>query len=109
MVELISMQKRDGSKGLFRIIDWITSHKPAKCADFAKKLLRDNLSVKQLSNKHKDMDEFVRAVLRKWINRDDGNEDEESLECTWEALVHCCQQAGLDGAFVTLLRNNVPK
>ena len=109
MNELISMQKRDGSKGKLRIIDWITSHELTRCVDFARKLLVDELSVKQLRKKHQCENEFVRAVLERWISRDDDNEDEESLECTWEALVGCCHDAGLDGVFVKLLRDNVPK
>ena len=108
MNELISMQKRDGSKGKLRIIEWITSHEPTQCDDFAHKLLVDKLSVKKLHTKHQnDKDEFVRGVLKRWISRDDGDEDEESVECTWEALVSCCQEAGLDGDFVKLLRDNV--
>ena len=110
MDELISMKKRDGSKGKLRIIKWITSHEPTQCDDFAHKLLVDRLSVKEIRTKHQnDKDKFVRAVLERWISRDDGDEDEESLECTWEALVRCCQDAGLDGDFVKLLRDNVPK
>ena len=110
MNELISMQKRDGSKGKLTIIEWITAHKPAQCVDFAHKLLVDKLSVKKLHMKHENnMDNFVRAVLERWISRDDGNEDEESLECTWEALIGCCDGASLDGDFVKLLRDNVPK
>ena len=109
MNELISMQKRDGSKGKLKIIKWITSHKPTQCDDFANKLLVDKLPVKELRKKHQGDDEFVRAVLKRWISRDDDDEDEESVECTWEALVSCCQEADLDGDFVKLLRDNVPK
>ena len=86
--KLVSIQKRDGSKGKLRIIKWITSHEPTQCADFAHKLLVNKLSVKEIHTKHQnDKDEFVRAVLKRWISKDDGDEDEESLECTWEALV----------------------
>ena len=110
MTKLVSMKKRDGSKGKLRIIEWITAHKPAQCVDFAHQLLVDKLSVKKLHMKHEnDKDEFVRAVLERWISRDDDDEDEESVECTWEALVSCCQEADLDGDFVKLLRDNVPK
>ena len=109
MVELISMQKRDGSKGMLRIIDKITSHERTKLDDFAYKLLVDKLSVNKLRNKHQGEDAFVRAVLERWISRDDDDEDEESLECTWEVLVSCCHGAGLNGDFVKLLRKNVLK
>ena len=109
MNELISMQKRDGSKGKLRVIKWIASHELTQCADFARKLLVDELSVKEIRKKHQSENEFVRAVLERWISRDDDDEDEESLECTWEALISCCHDAGLDGDFVKLLRDNVPK
>ena len=109
MSELIGMQKRDGSKGMLRIIDGITSHDRTKLDDFAYKLLGDKLLVKKLRNKHQGEDAFVRAVLERWISRDDDDEGEESLECTWEAFVSCCKDTGLEGDFVKLLRKNVLK
>ena len=68
--------------------------------------------MKTLSTQHeKRMEEFVRAVLQKWLNRDDDNESEESLPCTWDALIQCCEDANLDGihVFVKQLRGNIPK
>ena len=110
MNELISMQKRDGSKGKLMIIEWITAHKLTKCVDFAHMLLVDPLPVKKLSTEHEEnKEEFVRAVLQKWISRNDDNESEESLPCTWDALVKCCEDANLDGVFVKLLRDNILK
>ena len=110
MRELISMQKRDGSKGKLKIIEWIIAHKLTQCVDFAHKLLGDPLSVKKLSTKHKKRKEkFVRAVLQKWLDRDDDDESEESLPCAWDVLVMCCKDANLDGVFIKLLRDNIPK
>ena len=110
MNDLVSMQKRDGSKGKLKIIQWITAHELAQCDDFAHKLLVGALPVKQLSTKHKESkDEFIRAVLQKWLVRDDDDENEESLPCTWEALVKCCEDANLDGVFIKELRDNIPK
>ena len=110
MNELISMQKRDGSKGKLRIIEWITSHERTQCVDFAHKLLVEPLSVKKISKKHEEnKEEFVCAVLQKWLDRDDDDESEESLPCTWDALVQCCEEANLDGVFKKLLRDNIPK
>ena len=109
MSELISMQKRDGSKGKLRIIEWITAHESTQCVDFAHKLLVDALPVKTLSTKYKERkEEFVRAVLQKWLDRDDDDENEESIPCTWDALVRCCEDANLDGIFIKLLRSNIP-
>ena len=109
MSELISMQKKDGSKGNLRIIEWIASHEQTHSVEFAHKLLVDKLLVEDLHKKHQDEDEFIRAVLKRWISRDAYDEDKESLECTWEALVQCCQDAGLNGDFVKLLRDSVLK
>ena len=110
MNELISMKKRDGTRGKLEIIEWLTAHEFTQCVDFARKLLVNPLKVKKLRTDHKDdKEEFVRAVLQKWINKDDDDEDEESLPCTWEALVTCSRDANLDGEFVMLLRNNIPK
>ena len=109
MPELISMKKRDGARGKLKIIGWITAHELTQCVDFAHKLLIDPMTVKKLRTDHKDdKEEFVRAVLREWINRDDDDEDEESLPCTWEALITCSRDANLDGEFVRLLRDNLP-
>ena len=108
MSELISMRKRDGSKGKLRIIGGITTHEYAQCVDFAHKLLIDPLTVKKLRMEHSNKDKFVRAVLERWLSRDDEDEDEESMPCTWEALVQCARDTGLDGEFLKLLRNNVP-
>ena len=109
MSEIISMQKRDGSKGKLMIIDWIASHELTQCVDFAHKLLVDALPVKQLSIVHEEKEQFVCAVLQKWLDRDDDDKSEESLPCTWDALVICCEDANLDGVFVKLLRDNIPK
>ena len=103
------MKKRDGSKGSLKIIHWITSHEPAQCEDFAHKLLADRPTVRKLRRKHQDQDDFIRAVLQKWLDRDDDDDDEESLPCTWEALVTCSRDASLEGEFVRLLRDNIPK
>ena len=71
MSELFSMRKRDGSKGKLKIFELITAHEATQCEDFAHKLLIDKLTVKQLHMKHSDMDWFIRAVLQRWLDRDD--------------------------------------
>ena len=109
MVDLISMDMRDGSEGKLKIIEGITSHDKEECADFAYKLLGDKMALKKLRKTHQSENAFVRAVLEKWISRDDDDKSEKSRECTWEALVSCCHDANLEGDFVKLLRENVPK
>ena len=107
MNDLISMKRRDGSDENLEMVRWITAHDSSHCDDFAHKLLKDMLAMKELRKKHKDDDDkFIRAVLEKWLSRDD-DDKKGSLPCTWEALVQCAQEAGLDGEFVKLLRDNV--
>ena len=101
MSDLISMKMRDGSKKKLKIMEWISSHKSTQCLDFAHKLLNDRLSVKKLRKEHsEDDDEFVRAVLDKWLSRDD--------DSNWDTLVQCVDESGLDGEFLRLLKDNVP-
>ena len=98
MNDLISMKRRDGSDENLEIIDWVAAHDSSQCDDFGHKLLKDKLAMKKLRKKHKDDDDkFIRAILEKWLSRDG----------TWEVLVQCADEAGLDGDFVKLLRNNV--
>ena len=107
MSDLISMKMRDGSEEKLEIIRWITSHTSTKCDDFAHKLLNDKLTVRELRKKLSKDDEFVRAVLDKWVSRDDDSK-KGSLPCTWDTLVQCVDESGLDGDFLKLLKDNIP-
>ena len=103
------MSKREDSTEKLEIIEWITAHESTKCVDFAYTLL-PALPVKKLRTKHGDnKEEFVRAVLQRWIDRDDDDKSDKSPPCTWNALVKCCEDAKLDGMFVNLLRDYIPK
>ena len=107
MNDLINIKKQDCSD--LEIIRWITSHESHQCLDFAHKLLRDRLTVRELCKKHKDDDNaFVRAVMEKWLSGDDARK-KGSLPCTWEALIQCVEEAGLEGELVIALRDNFPK
>ena len=107
MNDLISMKRRDGSDENLEIIEWITSHSSGQCDNFGHKLLNNRLAIGKLRKNLTSDEEFVSAVLEKWLSRDDDDEKKESLLCTWESLVKCFNEAGLDGEFVKLLRNNV--
>ena len=106
MNDLISMKRRDGSDENLEIIEWITSHTSSQCDNFGHKLLNNRLAIRKLRKNLKSDELFVSAVLEKWLSRDD-DDKKGSLPCTWEALVQCAQEAGLDGEFVKLLRDNV--
>ena len=103
------MERRDGSRKKLEIIDEITSHKSTQCTDFAHKLLNHRSTVRKLQKNHTNDEEFIRAVLNNWLDRDDDDEQEESVPCSWEALIQCMNDAGLDGELVKILRDNVPR
>ena len=107
MNDLISMKRRDGTDKNLKTVEWIAAHDSSQCDDFGHTLLKDRLTMKKLRKKHKNDDKFIRAVLKKWLSRDDDDDKKGSLPCTWEALVQCADEAGLDGEFVKLLRDNV--
>ena len=110
MNELIAMERKDGSGRWLKIIRWITSHQSTQCSDFALMLLQNSLTVRELRKRHgSDDNEFVRAVFRQWLSRDDDDILEPSVPCTWESLIKCMEDAGLDREFVKLLREYVPK
>ena len=108
ITDLINLKRKDGSRKELQIIDWITAHKSAKCDDFAQMLLNDPVTVMKLRKRHSDDDEFVRAAFNKWLSRDDDNEEEDSIPCTWEALIKCVDKAGLNRDLLKELSNNVP-
>ena len=110
MNELIIMERKDGSREKLQIIRWITSHQSTQCSGFALMLLRNPPTVRELRKRHgNDDDEFVRAVLWQWLSRDDDDVLEPSVPCTWESLIKCVEDVGLDREFVKLLREYVPK
>ena len=94
--------RRDG-QGELRIIDFICTHSPAQCDDFAHLLLNDMGKVRKLHIENKDPDEFVRAVLRTWINTDGG----PAVPRTWSSLVDVMRNAALYGITVQAIRKNV--
>ena len=108
MSDLISMKRRDGSEEKLEIIRWITSHTSTKCDDFAHKLLNNKLTVRELRKEYSKDDEFVQAVLNKWVSRDDDSTEISPLPCTWDILVQCVDESDLDGDFLKLLKYNVP-
>lgn len=108
MDELICIKKED-STGSLRIIDWITSHTSAKCDDFAHKLLKDSVANMKLRKKTGGDDEFVRDVLKNWLSGPNIDPGDKAVPCTWEDLVQCVEEAGLDGELVKAIRDNHPK
>ena len=93
--ELISLKNQDGSK--LEVIKWITSREECDCADFAEMLLRDEVLVSRYQNEYKRKHNFVRAVLKDWLSRNDDNSTDSAVPRTWAALAECVTDAGLNG------------
>ena len=97
MSELISMRRRDGSKGNLKIVEWITSRTYTQCEKFAHKLLVDNLTVKN----HIRSTLIIRKCLFELFSKGRWAEmmirrRRSQCHVQWEALVQCAQDAGLD-------------
>ena len=89
---LIEIDPRDGQGRPLRVIDFIVDHSVSKVDDFAQLLLKDHVAVEGLHNKSEDKEEFVRAVLKKWIRTVGG----PAAPRTWKSLVKCMKSARLD-------------
>ena len=85
------------------IAESIALHSPVQCDNFANLLLRDRLLVKDVRRKNPGNDSlsFVQAVLEKWICKSGS-----AVPCTWENLIECMKDAGLDGYMVQLISEN---
>ena len=55
--------------------------------------------------KNPDNDQFVRAVLREWLNRADDDHNEPAAPRTWAALAECVQDTDLPGALAKAIRD----
>ena len=104
--ELILIKNADGNK--LEVIEWITSHEQWRCVDFADMLLKDDVLIRRYQNSNMGKDEFVRAVLRDWLSRDDGDSTDSAVPRTWSALAGCVSDAGLDGALAKAIRDTYP-
>ena len=88
-----------------RIIKSITACDSDLCADLAYLLLNDDVTVKKLKMNYTDNGQFVRAVLREWLERDDDNHKDPAAPRTWAALVECIHDAGLPGVLAKAIRD----
>ena len=103
--DLISLRWRTDDQPALRVIKWITSCEPTQCADLAHLLLQDELTVKKLKMNNTDNDQFVRAVLREWLDRDDDDDNDPAAPRTWAALAECIHDADLPGALAKAIRD----
>ena len=76
------------------------------CTHFARNAWsRHHVLVREYQNEHKRKYNFVRAVLRDWLSRDDDDSTDSAVPRTWAALAECVTDAGLDGALAKAIRD----
>ena len=101
--QLLKLKKADGST--LQIVKTLSSFKLHQCEDFAYLLLRDDVQVRKLKSDYEEnKDQFVRAVLKDWLSRDDSDSSDSAVPRTWEALAQCVTDAELDGTLVKAIR-----
>ena len=89
-------------------MEGITAHEEWQCVDFAEMLLRDDVRVKKYQNEDKRKYNFVRAVLKDWLSRDDDDSTDSAVPRTWSALAECVSDARLDGTLAKAIRETCP-
>lgn len=101
--QLLKLKKADGST--LQIVKTLSSFKLHQCEDFAYLLLHDDVQVRKLKSDYEEnKDQFVRAVLKDWLSRDDSDSSDSAVPRTWEALAQCVTDAELDGTLAKAIR-----
>ena len=96
--DLVAISKPDG--GILRPMDIISSHPMPTCVQFAQVLLNNHLEVEKIRHMKKDPDEFIQAVLGKWV----ASVGPPTAPCTWPALLDSMKKAGMDGVSIEKIR-----
>ena len=99
--QLSAFKKPEGE--MLRIMEIICSHSMVTCVQFAHVLLNDRLLVEKMEKNKKSKDEFIHAVLSKWVSSPEGPSD----TCTWPDLLKCMRKAGMDGDHINQIRDVV--
>ena len=98
MSELVGISTPGGA--VVSTVGIISAHTMANCVQFAHVLLNDRHLVQKFKNKHeKNVDEFVNAVVNKWVASGTG---------TWEDLLEAMTRAGMDGDGIVKIRGVIP-
>ena len=103
MSDLIAIGRKDG-QGKLRIINFIVTHSESKVDDFAQLLMNDHNVVQGLHNKNEKKEEFVRAVLKRWVSTD----GQPAVPRTWKSLIEVMKDADLDEVMVMNIEKNLP-
>ena len=100
MPQLIGIQDENGQ--WLRISDIIASNTGATCDKFAHVLLNHPVAVQTLKSENKSgKEEYILAVLRSWLYSTTG----PAKPCSWENLLVCMEQAGVDGYSIKQIRD----
>ena len=97
MSELVGISTPGGA--VVSTVGIISAHHRAMCVQFAHVLLNDRLLVEKFQNKHSDVDEFVNAVVSKWLASGTG---------TWEDLLEAMARADMDRNGIRKIRDAIP-
>ena len=100
--DLVAITSPDGE--ILRPMEIISSHPMSTCIRFADVLLKDRLEVQKIKRMNKDPDEFIQAVLGKWV----ASVGPPAAPCTWPALLDSMKKANMDGFFIEKIRAAVP-
>ena len=97
MSELVGISTPGGA--VVSTVGIISAHPMTNCIQFAHVLLNDRLLVEKFQNKHSDVDEFVNAVVSKWLASGTG---------TWEDLLEAMAKADMDRNEIRKIRDVIP-
>ena len=102
MADLVGFTKPDG--GTLHPMEIISSHSMGTCDQFAQVLLNAPLDVNRLRSKNKETEDFIHAVLSKWVASVGG----PAVECTWSNLLECMSRVGMNGVAIEEIREAIP-
>ena len=95
MSDLIHLKLKNGSS--LPVIRFIASNPEPQCIDFAHLLLKDRGKVHGLHDSNKDKDQFVRVVLRNWLDTGD---------CKWSDLTDAMEKVEMDERTVKSIKEH---
>ena len=96
--DLVAVTQADGTT--LRIMEILSSHSMATCVQFAQVLLNAPLEVNKFKLQNKDPDEFIQAVLGRWVS----SVGPPAAPCTWPSLLDCMSKAGMDAFSIETIR-----
>ena len=104
MNDLIGLRTKAGDKKSFvRVIKEIVACDNYE--DFAQILLPDEVTVKKLKKENSDTSQFLRAVFKEWLEKNDDDHDDPAPSRTWSSLADSIELADLPGTLAKSIRD----